>query len=67
MAMEFTTCPVCGQQLGLLDYMLVGSEVVCANPQCLTSLRIDQRNPLRVSVVPEEQTYNADSRPESYG
>ncbi|HWQ15826.1 MAG TPA: hypothetical protein VNL77_23695 [Roseiflexaceae bacterium] len=68
MSLETLTCPVCKQKLAVFDYMLTaGAEVVCANPQCLTVIRIDSRRPLRVSVVPEEQTYNADSRPESYG
>jgi hypothetical protein len=66
MALEFTTCPVCGQRLGVYDYMLVGSEVVCANPRCLTTLRVKTWNPLKVDVVPVDETYNADSRPESY-
>jgi hypothetical protein len=47
--------------------MLVGSEVVCANPRCLTTLRVKSWNPLKVEVVPVDETYNADSRPESYG
>ena len=67
MAVEFAKCPVCGQKLALQDYVLKGTEVVCANPKCLTTLRIDQRNPIRLSVVPIEQTRNVDSRPESYG
>lgn len=67
MDIEFVACPVCKQKLGIYDYVLQGDEVVCANPDCLTTLRIDQHKPLRVSVVPVEQTYNVDSRPESYG
>jgi alpha-aminoadipate/glutamate carrier protein LysW len=67
MSVEFVTCPVCKQQLALQDYVLVGNDVVCANAKCLTTLHIDQRNPLRLSVVPFERTRNSDSRPESYG
>lgn len=67
MPLEFVTCPVCKQKLAIQEYVTAQNEVVCANPQCLTTLRVDQRNPLRVSIVPVEQTYNADSRPESYG
>ncbi|MEN9935686.1 MAG: hypothetical protein RLZZ387_2265 [Chloroflexota bacterium] len=68
MRLETVTCPVCKQKLAIFDYMMADkSELVCANPNCLTFLRIDSRKPLRVSVVPEDQTYNADSRPESYG
>lgn len=67
MAVELVTCPVCKQKLALQEYVLQGNEVVCANPRCLTSLRIDQRHPLKVSIVPVEQTRNSNSRPESYG
>ena len=65
MAPEFATCPVCKQKLALQDYITVGTEVVCNN--CESNLRIDSRRPLRISLVPIEQTFNADSRPESYG
>jgi hypothetical protein len=51
----------------LQDYVTVGSEMVCANPNCESTLRIDSRRPLRISLVPVEQTFNANSRPESYG
>ena len=68
MALEFATCPVCKQRLALQDYMaLVGAEVVCANPRCDTNLRVERRNPLRLVQVPIEETFNASSRPESYG
>jgi hypothetical protein len=68
MSLETLTCPVCKQRLAIFDYMMAaGAEVVCANPTCLTTLRIDSRKPLKVSVVPQEKTFNADSRPESYG
>jgi hypothetical protein len=43
----------------------VGNEVVCNN--CETNLRVEKRRPLRLAVVPVEETYNADMRPESYG
>ena len=65
MAPELIACPVCKQRLALQDYMTVGSEVVCAN--CESNLRITRRRPLRVEVVPVEETFNPDSRPESYG
>jgi hypothetical protein len=67
MTFEIVTCPVCKQKLGLQAYVLPGDELVCANRNCGTTLRVDARKPARVSVVPIEKTYNADSRPESYG
>ncbi len=67
MPLETVKCPVCGQRLGVQEYVTVGAEVVCANPNCLTSLRITGRRPLRVEVVPVEATFNPDDRPESYG
>lgn len=67
MPLEFIACPACRQKLALQEYVLQGNEVVCANPKCLTTLHVDQRSPLRVSVVPEAKTRNASSRPESYG
>jgi hypothetical protein len=66
MSLEFATCPVCKQKLGVYDYMTTGADVVCANPECQTYLRIDSRRPLRLSVIPDQQTYNAETRPESY-
>jgi uncharacterized protein YbaR (Trm112 family) len=66
MALEFVACPVCKQKLALFDYMTVGADVVCANPDCLTYLRIERRRPLQLRVIPDGQTYNADTRPESY-
>ena len=65
MALEFATCPVCKRRLALYDYVVVGSEVVCVN--CETNLRVEKRNPLRLVQVPVEETFNASSRPESYG
>ncbi|MCS6882462.1 MAG: hypothetical protein RMK84_14595 [Oscillochloridaceae bacterium] len=50
-----------------MDYVTEGMLVVCANPECGTSLRIVGRRPLRVEAVPEEETYTPDYRPESYG
>jgi alpha-aminoadipate/glutamate carrier protein LysW len=67
MSVEYSTCPSCRQKLALQSYVLKGSEVVCANAKCLAIIRIDQRTPLKVSIVPVEQTRNANSRPESYG
>ena len=65
MAPEFATCPVCKQKLALQDYLVVGAEVVCTN--CETNLRVEKRRPLRLVPIPIEDTFNADSRPESYG
>lgn len=65
MALEFVTCPVCKQKLGVYDYMTVGTEVVCTN--CETNLRVTQHNPIRVEQIPIEATYNVNDRPESYG
>ena len=62
----FATCPVCKQKLALQDYMaLVGVDVVCSN--CETNLRVESSSPLRLTLVSVEQTFNASSRPESYG
>jgi alpha-aminoadipate/glutamate carrier protein LysW len=61
----FATCPVCKQKLALQEYVVVGSELVCAN--CETNLRVEKRNPLRLVQMPVEETFNARSRPESYG
>ena len=66
MALEFATCPVCKQKLALQDYMaLVGVEVVCNN--CETNLRVEKLKPFTLARVPVEETFNASSRPESYG
>ena len=66
MAPVFATCPACKQKLALQDYMaLVGAEVVCNN--CETNLRVESGRPLRLAVVPINETHNADMRPESYG
>jgi alpha-aminoadipate/glutamate carrier protein LysW len=62
----FAICPACKQKLALQDYMaLVGAEVVCNN--CETNLRVENGRPLRLAVVPINETHNADMRPESYG
>ena len=65
MALEFATCPVCKQKLAIQEYVLLGGDVVCAN--CETNLRIDKRSPLRLVQIPIQETFNKDSRPESYG
>lgn len=57
-------CPVCKQKLMLNFTMLVGSLVVC--PKCGTDLRIVSRDPDRLEAVPEEETLNAEGKPESY-
>jgi hypothetical protein len=64
-ALEFATCPICKQKLALQDYVVVGADVVCAN--CETNLRVENRRPLRLVPIPIEETFNADSQPESYG
>jgi alpha-aminoadipate/glutamate carrier protein LysW len=66
-APEIVACPVCGQKLLIQDYVTVGSEMVCANKQCESTLRIDSRHPLRVKLVPYTATLDRDGRPESYG
>lgn len=67
MAVEFAICPICKQKLAVQSYTTVGSIVVCANPHCDTRLRIVKRKPLKVELVPVEETLNANSSPESYG
>lgn len=64
---EFVKCPVCKQKLAVHKYVVVGTTVVCANPNCETRLRIVSRKPIRVEQVPIEQTLNPDASPESYG
>jgi alpha-aminoadipate/glutamate carrier protein LysW len=64
---EFATCPACGQKLAVYPYVVVGSNVVCANPRCNTSVRVTGREPIQVTYVPIDQTRNPDNRPESYG
>jgi hypothetical protein len=65
-ATVFAICPVCKQKLALQDYMaLVGVEVVCSN--CETNLRVESGRPLRLTHMAIEETFNASSRPESYG
>ncbi len=66
MPLEIITCPVCAQKLAIQGYVLPGTAVVCANADCLSNLRITQREPLKVEVIPIEATYNPDDRPESY-
>jgi alpha-aminoadipate carrier protein LysW len=62
----FAICPACKQKLALQDYMaMLGAEVVCNN--CETNLRVDSAKPFRLIVIPIDDTYNADMRPESYG
>lgn len=65
--MQVIACPKCKQKLALVEHFTLGAEVVCANPQCETVLRLVSRRPLRVDVVPVEATRNPSSRPESYG
>jgi uncharacterized protein YbaR (Trm112 family) len=67
MSLEHVICPVCKQKLAVISYVTVGADVVCANPTCLTTLRVESRRPLKVAVVPVEQTHTVDGRPESYG
>ncbi len=65
MAIELTTCPNCKQKLAIYDYLVAGTEVVCAN--CETNLRIESSRPLKVAQIPITATFNPNSRPESYG
>ncbi len=62
---EFANCPICKQKLAIQDYVIVGADVVCNN--CESNLRIEKRRPLRIALVPVEETFNIDSRPELYG
>ena len=65
MGPEIVTCPVCEQKLMLQDYVTVGSEVACNN--CESTLRVENRRPLRVALVPYTATLDQNGRPESYG
>jgi len=65
MPLEFAVCPVCGQKLGLQEYVTPGTRVVCVN--CESNLQVEARRPLRLKLVPLEATYNRNDRPESYG
>ena len=66
MPLEFAKCPVCGRKLALQEYMAwLASEVVCAN--CETNLRVESATRCASAQVPVEETFNASSRPESYG
>jgi len=67
MALQFVKCPVCKQKLAVMNYVVDGALLVCANPKCDTSLRVLGRRPLRVEAVPEAETFKPDYRPESYG
>jgi hypothetical protein len=67
MALEFVRCPVCSQRLALQAYVLPGTLVVCANPKCNTNMRVTTRRPIHIELVPENQTYTSEYRPESYG
>ncbi len=65
MALTLMNCPVCKQKLAIYEYIPVGTELVCAN--CETNLRIEGQQPLKVAKVAITETFNANSRPESYG
>ncbi|MBX0326508.1 hypothetical protein K2Z83_02215 [Oscillochloris sp. ZM17-4] len=67
MPVEFVRCPVCKQKLGLQSYVAPGALLVCANITCGADLRVVSRNPARVDLVPQSETYSAEYRPESYG
>lgn len=64
---EIAVCPICRQKLALQPYIPVGARVVCANRDCDATLKISHRRPVRVERVPTEETFTADSSPESYG
>lgn len=65
MPLETTKCPVCGRTLALQEYVKPGTRLVCTD--CESNLYVEARRPLRLKLVPEEATYNANDRPESYG
>lgn len=67
MGVTFVVCPTCKQKLAVHTYVVAGSHIVCANPKCNTSLRIVQQKPIKVELVPIEQTFNPFNRPEAYG
>lgn len=68
MPLAFVRCPVCKQKLALQEYMqTIGTDLVCANIDCETNLRVTHSRPLKIEQIPVEATYNADDRPESYG
>lgn len=58
-------CPVCNSKLWLNDTMRPGALVGCVN--CDRDLRVVSRKPDKLEAVPESETHNADSKPESYG
>ena len=57
-------CPVCKAKLWLNDTMRLGAMVGCVN--CNSDLRVISRRPDKLEAVPESETHNADSKPESY-
>ncbi len=65
--LQVVACPTCKQKLAILDHFAEGAELVCANAHCETVIRVVKRKPLKIEVVPVEQTRNPSSRPESYG
>ncbi|MGQ9894669.1 MAG: hypothetical protein ACUVSY_12800 [Roseiflexus sp.] len=65
MSLEVTKCPICGRKLALQAYVMPGTRLVCTD--CESNLYVETRRPLRLRLVSEEATYNADDRPESYG
>jgi alpha-aminoadipate/glutamate carrier protein LysW len=58
-------CPVCRQRLAVQSYVVIGTAVVCNG--CRSTLKIVSVKPLKFEKVDVAKTYNADSRPESYG
>ncbi len=67
MAVEIVKCPCSEQRLGVQDYVQVGSRIVCAHRDCNRMLRVVQRKPLKLELVPAEEQRTPDSSPESYG
>ncbi|ACL25762.1 MAG: hypothetical protein KatS3mg055_0414 [Chloroflexus sp.] len=67
MSVEIVKCPSCKQKLAIFPYVPVGGLVVCANRNCGADLRLVSRKPARVELVPQQETYTVDYRPESYG
>jgi uncharacterized protein YbaR (Trm112 family) len=64
--LEVVVCPHDKQQkLALQVSMRPGTRIVC--PRCKRTLRVVQRQPARLEVVPPEELRTAESSPESYG
>ncbi len=65
MSAQVAQCPVCRRRLAVQSHVVKGTSVVCAD--CRTTLKVVALSPLKFEKVDVSQTYNVDSRPESYG